>query len=184
MTKIDFSWMNQPFYMSIKTKLFLILSALMALILILQFFLAYQAQKELLVELGDLSKTINTAIDSHYAQVLEDIQNVESLEKDKEKLLGDSDMFIDTQIHHPERVILVIDSCFNPWSLNDRPQANGPPFAYYYWHNRDELGWGNIAFVDLHIEYKHTYSENPRANPDYPKYNFQNGPDWTFIYNH
>ena len=100
--KFGFKWMKRPIYMSIKTKLFLILSALMALILVVQFFLAYQAQKDLLTELGHLSKSINSAIDSHYAQVLEDIQKMEKLNLKTEKLLTDSAVFIDTHTYFPE----------------------------------------------------------------------------------
>jgi signal transduction histidine kinase len=96
--------------MSIKIKLFLILSALMALILVVQFFLAYQAQKDLLVKLGDLSKNINTAIDSHYAQVLQDIQDMERFELKTEKLLKDSTMFIDTHTNHPESLYFQVIS--------------------------------------------------------------------------
>lgn len=94
--------MKQPFYMSIKTKLFLIMSALMALILAVQLFLAYQAQKNLLAELGHLSKNINSAIDSHYAQVLDDIQNMEELEFRTQKLISDSIMLLDPHDLHPE----------------------------------------------------------------------------------
>ena len=94
--------MKRPFYISIKTKLFLILSALMALILVVQFFLAYQAQRNLLAELGHLTKNINSAIDSHYARVLEDIQNVEKFEFNMQEVMSDSILFPDTPSLQPE----------------------------------------------------------------------------------
>ena len=49
----------------------------MALVLVVQFFMAYQTQQDLLAELGHLSNNINMAIDSHYMRVLENIQNEE-----------------------------------------------------------------------------------------------------------
>lgn len=102
--------MKRPFYMSIKTKLFLIMSALMALILVVQFFLAYQAQRNLLAELGHLSKNINNAIDSHYTRVLEDIQNVEKFEFKMQEVITDSILFPDTQSLHPESLYFQVIS--------------------------------------------------------------------------
>ena len=102
--------MKKPFYMSIKTKLFLIMSALMALILIVQFFLTYQVQRDMLSELNHLSKNFNKAIDSHYAQVLEDIQNMEELEFRTQQLVSDSLKYLDTYTIHPESLYFQVIS--------------------------------------------------------------------------
>jgi prepilin-type N-terminal cleavage/methylation domain-containing protein/prepilin-type processing-associated H-X9-DG protein len=52
---------------------------------------------------------------------------------------------------------------------------NGRPFQTAYWHHRKLLGYGNVLFVDGHVEYKQALLD--RNNPSY-----QNGPDYTFIY--
>jgi signal transduction histidine kinase len=69
--------MKKPKFISLRTKLFIVLSGLMALILALQFYLAYQAQQHLLDELNRLSSRMNLAIDAHFAGVLEEIQEQE-----------------------------------------------------------------------------------------------------------
>jgi len=71
--------MKKPKFISLRTKLFIVLSALMALILAVQFYLAYQAQQELVSELNRLSNNLNFAIDTHYAGVLQNIQEMEKL---------------------------------------------------------------------------------------------------------
>ncbi|UCF64194.1 MAG: hypothetical protein JSW33_16800 [bacterium] len=85
--------MKKSFFISIKTKLFLILSALMALILAVQFFMAYQAQQDLLKELNYLSQNINMAIDSHYLNVLKDIQQEAEIGYETFKIKDDSFAF-------------------------------------------------------------------------------------------
>ena len=45
------------------------------------------------------------------------------------------------------------------------------PFEYYYWHNRNELGWAPVAFVDMHIDYLQATNDNP---------DYRSGPKWTF----
>jgi prepilin-type N-terminal cleavage/methylation domain-containing protein len=72
-----------------------------------------------------------------------------------------------SEVRHPNKVILVHDGSLIAYF------AGYNPFEYYYWHNKKQNGWANAAFVDYHIEYI-------RASPP-PK--FQDGPNWTFIYN-
>jgi prepilin-type processing-associated H-X9-DG protein len=46
-------------------------------------------------------------------------------------------------------------------------------FNYMYWHHKSELGYGNVLFVDFHVGY-----EQAKPIPD-----FQQGPNWSFIWN-
>ena len=55
-------------------------------------------------------------------------------------------------------------------------EESGPinkPFQYSFWHHDSEPGWGNVAFLDNHIDYF-------RATYDKP--DFQNGRNWTFLF--
>ena len=58
------------------------------------------------------------------------------------------------------RVIVANDYSFDSYAFGMMP------FEYALWHNRKALGWGNVLFVDGHVNYlQATYN-----NPD-----FQNG---------
>ena len=71
----------------------------------------------------------------------------------------------------PSEVVLCSD-----WSFNSYFAANqlGIPFEISYWHNKNELGWGNVCFVDGHVAYLRATYDNP---------NFRRGDGWTFVYN-
>ena len=71
------------------------------------------------------------------------------------------------QVNNPVKVILVNDYSFNAHALNSAA------FQYAYWHD-GRLGFGNVAFVDSHVE----YLEATQNAPD-----FQHGANWTFVYN-
>jgi len=73
-----------------------------------------------------------------------------------------------TAIRNASRVILVNDYSFNVHFYNVIL------FQKAYWHDKKRLGYGNVAFVDGHVEYLGA----TRNNPD-----FQRGPTWSFIYN-
>jgi prepilin-type N-terminal cleavage/methylation domain-containing protein/prepilin-type processing-associated H-X9-DG protein len=76
------------------------------------------------------------------------------------------------QVRNPSGVVLANDSPFDVYGFNwlgAWPQ----PMIYSYWHNKRELGWSNVLFVDGHVQYL-------RAN--YNKPDFQHGPGWTVIY--
>jgi prepilin-type N-terminal cleavage/methylation domain-containing protein len=78
-------------------------------------------------------------------------------------------------IRFPSQVILANDYSFGAYGW--QKEVPGPvdePFQYSYWHNDNEAGWGNVAFLDNHIDYF-------RATYDQP--DFQNGSNWTFIFN-
>lgn len=66
----------------------------------------------------------------------------------------------------PDEVLLVGDWTMTTYFLNYNP------FEEAYWHNRQELGWSNVAFVDGHVEYIRMTS------PDDPHYTFQFGDGW------
>ncbi|HZQ47211.1 MAG TPA: prepilin-type N-terminal cleavage/methylation domain-containing protein [Verrucomicrobiae bacterium] len=68
---------------------------------------------------------------------------------------------------HPSRIILLNDFSFNCFF------ENNSPFEYMYWHDKKTLGFGNVAFVDQHVEYLCAKNNHP---------NFQQGPNWSFIY--
>lgn len=74
----------------------------------------------------------------------------------------------DGDILHASRIILVNDNSFNCYFLDNKP------FQYLYWHDTKNLGYGNVAFVDQHVEYLCAKNNAP---------NFQQGPNWSFIYN-
>ena len=78
------------------------------------------------------------------------------------------------EVSSPAAVILANDYAFDAFGW--QAAVPGPvdvPFQHSYWHHATELGWGNVAFVDAHIEYlRATY-----ANPDY-----QNGQGWSFVF--
>ena len=79
-----------------------------------------------------------------------------------------------SQVSSPGMVILANDYAFNAYGWQvAMPGPADVPFQYSYWHHATELGWGNVAFVDGHIEYF-------RATYDKPDY--QNGPGWTFVF--
>lgn len=71
-------------------------------------------------------------------------------------------------ILHPSKIILVNDNSVNCYFQNNKP------FEYMYWHDAKNLGYGNVAFVDQHVEYLCARNDRP---------NFQQGPNWSFIYN-
>jgi prepilin-type processing-associated H-X9-DG protein len=70
-------------------------------------------------------------------------------------------------VKRPAHVILVNDYSFN---VHFR---NSTIFQYTYWHDRKRLGFGNVAFVDSHVE----YLQATRNQPD-----FQRGEKWTFVF--
>lgn len=80
----------------------------------------------------------------------------------------------ESQIRNPSRVVLVCDGSFSMTYF-----LNADPFQYHYWHDKKELGWGNVAFVDGHIKYLQSMIGDPYDIGG----NFQNGLEYTFIYN-
>ena len=73
-----------------------------------------------------------------------------------------------TQVRSSTKCVLASDFAFNCYLINWNP------FHLAYWHHRTENGWGNVLFVDGHVQFlRATY-----ANPDWA-----NGPEWTFFYN-
>ena len=78
-------------------------------------------------------------------------------------------------IRSPSQVILANDYSFNAYGWQKEvPGRAHIPFQYSFWHHDSEPGWGNVAFLDNHIDYF-------RATYDKP--NFQNGSNWTFLFN-
>lgn len=71
---------------------------------------------------------------------------------------------------HPSLIVMAADFSFTCWF------GNGRPFETVLWHNNHVLGFGNVLFVDYHVEYKQALLN--KANPSY-----QRGPDYSFVYN-
>ncbi len=71
------------------------------------------------------------------------------------------------QVTNPVRVVVVNDYSFNAHALNS------VAFQFAYWHEASRLGFGNVAFVDSHVE----YLEATQNAPD-----FQHGAGWTFVF--
>jgi prepilin-type N-terminal cleavage/methylation domain-containing protein len=85
----------------------------------------------------------------------------------------------ESDVKNPTGVILVNDN-----SANAFYEASGPsvPFQYMYWHNAKQIAWGNVAFVDRHVEYLRvmpTYPVPPELVPIW----WKKGAKWSFIYN-
>ena len=77
-------------------------------------------------------------------------------------------------IRAPSQVILANDYAFGAYGW--QKEVPGPidkPFQYSYWHHDKQAGWGNVAFLDNHIDFF-------RATYDQP--DFQNGSNWTFLF--
>jgi prepilin-type N-terminal cleavage/methylation domain-containing protein/prepilin-type processing-associated H-X9-DG protein len=72
-----------------------------------------------------------------------------------------------SQVKNASKVILTSDFSFNVHFRNN------VVFQFAYWHDTKQLGYGNVAFVDTHVEYL-------RATRNAP--NFQRSAKWTFIY--
>jgi prepilin-type N-terminal cleavage/methylation domain-containing protein len=74
----------------------------------------------------------------------------------------------ESDINRPARIILTSDFSCNCFFENARP------FEYMYWHNRKTIGYGNVQFIDQHVQYLKITINKP---------DFQRGPTWSFIYN-
>jgi prepilin-type processing-associated H-X9-DG protein len=85
---------------------------------------------------------------------------------------GDKGLFMrkSTQIMHPSKIILANDQAFSCWFLYG---TSGQVFQYIYWHDKKRLGFGNVLFVDGHVNYLQATTTQP---------NFQQGPTWSFIW--
>jgi len=72
-----------------------------------------------------------------------------------------------SQVKNSSKVVLVSDFSFNVYLVN------ATVFQYMYWHDKARLGYGNVAFVDTHVEYLRA----TRNAPDYLR-----GAKWTFVF--
>lgn len=80
-------------------------------------------------------------------------------------------------IRRPSEVIVAHDMPFYAYgfvSISSAAAASGVPFQTGYWHNKSQVGWANVVFVDGHVSFL-------QATYDAP--DFQNGNGWTFVYN-
>ncbi len=73
-----------------------------------------------------------------------------------------------SDVLRPSRVILVNDYPVNVHFLDV------VVFQFSYWHDKKRLGWGNVAFVDSHVQ----YMEGTHHAPDW-----QHGANWTYVFN-
>jgi prepilin-type N-terminal cleavage/methylation domain-containing protein/prepilin-type processing-associated H-X9-DG protein len=71
----------------------------------------------------------------------------------------------------PTKMVLANDFSFNCYF---QYTTFGGVFQYMYWHNKKALGYGNVLFVDAHVDYHQATHDKP---------DFQRGTAWTFIYN-
>jgi prepilin-type N-terminal cleavage/methylation domain-containing protein/prepilin-type processing-associated H-X9-DG protein len=76
-----------------------------------------------------------------------------------------------SDVRSPSRAVLANDFAFNCYF--EYVRWGRRTFQYMYWHDRQRLGYGNVLFVDSHVGYH-------QATPDKP--DFQNGKDWTFLF--
>lgn len=71
-------------------------------------------------------------------------------------------------IAHPSTVVLACDFSFVAYHHGYNPRRNS------YWHHPTQGDWGNVLFVDGHVDFH-------RATHDSPT--FQRGNGWSFLYN-
>lgn len=74
-----------------------------------------------------------------------------------------------TSVKHTSQVILVNDFSFNVHMINHIV------FHWAYWHDKKRIGYGNVAFVDTHVE----YLQATRNAPDFQRRTNK----YTFVYN-
>lgn len=74
-------------------------------------------------------------------------------------------------IKRPTKIVLANDFANNAYFDYG---STGAVFEYMYWHDPKRLGFGNILFVDSHIDYIQC---TPRS-PD-----FRRGKTWSFVWN-
>ncbi|MEN6383610.1 MAG: prepilin-type N-terminal cleavage/methylation domain-containing protein [Phycisphaerales bacterium] len=75
-----------------------------------------------------------------------------------------------SNVRSPVSVILVSDGSMAPYAY-----GSDPCFQYRYWHHEKELGWGNAAFVDGHVNFFRVSDSPNKPNRDWWK-----GSNWTF----
>ena len=68
-------------------------------------------------------------------------------------------------IPHPSRAVLCNDMAFSCYVMNYNP------YSYMFWHSDAELGWGNVLFVDGHVQFLKATRNAP---------NYQQGDGWDF----
>ena len=73
----------------------------------------------------------------------------------------------ESDVMQPSKIILANDFSFNCYFQNSRP------FEAMYWHDQKTLGFGNVVFIDQHVQYLSAQLNSP---------NFQQGPNWSFIF--
>lgn len=79
-----------------------------------------------------------------------------------------------SQIVAPSKVVLANDYAFCAYGwLNSVPGPASRPFQYSLWHHDKTPGWGNVVFVDNHVDY---------LQATYDKPDFQNGVNFTFLF--
>jgi hypothetical protein len=76
-------------------------------------------------------------------------------------------------------VILVNDNSASCYFNGSGP---GVPFQYMYWHTPKQLGWGNVEFVDRHVEYMNLAPKFPVPD-EWKTIWWKKGARWSFIYN-
>ena len=79
------------------------------------------------------------------------------------------------QIRVPSLVVVANDYPFGMFGWpTEAPGPKERPFQFAYWHHDKALAWGNVLFVDGHINYLQVGNKNP---------DYQNGPGYTFLFN-
>jgi prepilin-type processing-associated H-X9-DG protein len=76
-----------------------------------------------------------------------------------------------SDVLRPVKIVLANDFSFDVYFEYSRWKK---PFQIMYWHNRKQLGYGNVLFVDSHVQYLQATLKAP---------DFQRGNGWSFIYN-
>jgi len=72
-----------------------------------------------------------------------------------------------SRVIHPQLIIFTNDLSGSCYLLNLNP------LRYELWHNREQLGYSNVLFVDAHVQYLHITNHAP---------SYQRGRDWSFVY--
>jgi len=77
-----------------------------------------------------------------------------------------------TDVKFPTKCILLADRA----AIVHYEGFYTPPFFPVYWHNKKDIGYANVGFVDGHVRYFSTKYVNGKV------LDFQRGYDWSFLY--
>ena len=77
----------------------------------------------------------------------------------------------ESDIRHASNIVLANDFSFNCYF--EYVRWGRKAFQYMFWHDKSQLGYGNVLFVDSHVGYHQATTDKP---------DFQRGNGWSFVW--